>query len=124
MSKFFRQLVFRLDSHLSDEHIASLLCGELSLVERLIANRHLAKCRLCRVRREDLEGPRAEQMLDLYREASEAEELLLMPQPREEFLRRLHTQILQAPPQGWWARHRARFAHLALSPRNPVLVLM
>jgi hypothetical protein len=110
MHRPLRYLISRLDAHPSDEVMAKLLCGELSWRENLIAKQHMIKCWHCRVRREDLEGRRAEQMIRLYRDAIDNDELSLDWQPREELQRRLQMEIEHAAPRRRWA---IRLPHLA-----------
>jgi hypothetical protein len=123
MDRLLRRLVPSLDDHLSDDRTASLFCHELRFAERLIARRHLAKCWHCRVRREDLEGRRADRMVELYREAFESEDLTLSAMTRAEFVQRLEGQHRDTSPRGWWAFRVAKIALPELSSMNPMFSL-
>ncbi len=116
-----RRFIPRLADHLSDDRMARLFCHELTLPERLIARRHLAKCWQCRVRQEELEGRRADRMLDLYRDALEQSPLFLSPEPREDFSRRLDLYLQQAPPRGRWQLRWPTIAQIRLPLMNPLL---
>jgi hypothetical protein len=89
MDSYLRRLISRLDEHLSDDKVAGLICRELPWRESLIAKQHLARCWHCRIRRDDLEGQRADRMMSLYREAIEAEELPSGDRSRALFIQRL-----------------------------------
>jgi hypothetical protein len=80
-----------MNDHLSDDQMASVFCRELSWVERRIAGWHLGKCLYCSARQQDLEGRRAERVLNLYRNRMEA--TALPEQPRAEFAFRLNRHI-------------------------------
>lgn len=69
VDRVLRHFVPKLDDHLSDEGMASLFGRELPFAKRWIAERHLARCLHCRTRKDGLEGPRAERMLELYHDA-------------------------------------------------------
>jgi hypothetical protein len=103
MDKFLRRFFPSMGDHLSDDRMASLFCHELPFVERLIARQHLAMCWHCRVRREDLEGRRADRMVDLYRDAVDRGGLSLPDEPRAEFVQRLGVHIQNVAPRRWWA---------------------
>jgi hypothetical protein len=121
MEKLLRQLIPSLNNHLSDDQLASLFCGELSLKERWIAQRHLATCWPCRLRREELEGPRADRFFEHYLIVRPREAL---PEERErEFSRKLRLQIQSAALQ---RRKALRFPTISLpelSPMSPALVI-
>jgi len=117
-----RHFISRLDDHLTDEQTASLLCDEMALADRLIAKQHLAKCRQCRVRKEDLEGRRADQMISLYREVIENEEQWLSAGPRIDFARALRLQIGQAPLRRGWVLRLPRFVLSELALLSPVFI--
>lgn len=102
--------------HLSDDRLASLFCGELPLVERLIARRHLERCWRCRLRKEDLEGRRADHVLNLYREIFDSRNLKLPQEPREEFARRLELHLQHLPARRRWAVRLPKIAFAGLSP--------
>jgi hypothetical protein len=87
--------------HLSDERLAALICRDLSFVEVWIAKRHLAQCRNCRRRRQSLEGPRAQRMIELYGEVvSRPEEKNALPEkPRAEFAEWLQFMVRHAALQ-------------------------
>jgi hypothetical protein len=116
-----RRFLPRLADHLPDDRLASLFCDELPLAERLIARRHLARCWRCRVRQEDLEGRRADRMVDLYREAVERAELPLLAEPRVEFARRLKLHIRQTPPARGWSFRLPKLSFPKLPSMNPTL---
>ena len=73
------------DSHLSDMQLADLFCSELPLLKSWAARRHLAKCAACRVRKQQLEGSRAEHMLEMYRESMDDADITLPEWPRTAF---------------------------------------
>lgn len=75
------------DSHLTDESLADLFCGDLTMMKSWTARRHLAKCAACRARQEQLLGPRAERMLEFYRESLDSAEMELLVTPRMAFSR-------------------------------------
>lgn len=115
-----RRLVPNLDEHLTDDQLASLFCDELPLAGKMMAKRHLATCWHCRMRKEDLEGRRADRMVEIYREAIDCEEAPLpdMPDnPRAEFLQRLQSQIGHAAPR---PRRALRWSHMTL-PEFPYM---
>jgi hypothetical protein len=122
IDRTLRRFIPRLAEHLSDDRLAQLFCHELALVERLIARRHLAKCWQCRVRQEDLEGRRADRMLDTYRDALEQRELSLTPEPREDFARQLDLYIQQATPRRRWKFPWPHITRPRLPLMNPALV--
>lgn len=82
--------------HLSDERLADLFCGNLRIDKKWMARRHLASCQDCRMRQENLLGPRAELMLQLYGEILEQAEFKLPETPRFVFSRWLDRRIRQA----------------------------
>jgi hypothetical protein len=102
MNGLVRHFIPRLDDHLSDDRMASLLCHELSMAERLIAKQHLTQCGHCRMRKQDLEGRRADRMLSLYRDAIHREELPSPEGPRAELIRRVRLEIERSRPRPWW----------------------
>ncbi|WP_263357058.1 cupin domain-containing protein [Acidicapsa ligni] len=123
MSRFLRRFIPNLNEHLTDDRLASLFCDELPFAERLVARQHLAKCWHCRVRQEDLEGRRADRMVDLYRDALSSEDLMLQAKPRDEFARRLELRIQRETPRRRWA---FRFPHVSfpvLTPMNPTVAV-
>lgn len=79
--------------HLSDETLAELFCGDLSVTARWKCRRHLAYCSHCRVRQEYLLGPRAQSMLQFYREQWQELEEPLSMEPRIAFSRWLDHRI-------------------------------
>jgi hypothetical protein len=100
------------DEHISDERLAALFCRELSVAARWITRRHLTKCPYCRVRRERLEGPRAERVLQVYREGMEGADPILPSRPRVVFAHWLDTQM----------RHRSALEKRHSRPRNLALL--
>jgi hypothetical protein len=88
------------DDHLSCEQLADLFCGDSSLLEGWAMRRHLAGCAACRLRKQHLEGPLAEQMLGAYRESMDAADMVPSAWRRSEFLVQLELQQLR----GSWSR--------------------
>jgi hypothetical protein len=126
MNKLLRSFIPSLDEHLSDDRLASLVCGELSLADRWIVRRHLAECWQCRLRKENLEGPRSKRMLDLDRQILNSEKL--SEEPQMEFSQKLRLHISNVTSQKVKA-HRFRKTHsllrislLELPSMNPALV--
>jgi hypothetical protein len=101
IDKLLQHFIPNLNDHLSDDRLASLFCNELPLTGRLTARRHLAKCWHCRVRQGDLEGPRAERVIPLYRELLHGEDWMPSARTRAEFVQRLEQHIQQLPPPRW-----------------------
>jgi hypothetical protein len=119
--QLLKNLIPNLQDHLSDGRMASLFCNELPFVERLIAKWHLAKCWHCRVRQGDLEGRRANAMMDFYRDALNSEDLELSAGPRAQFARRLELHIERLPPRRWWAIRLPKISLLPVRAMNPSL---
>lgn len=92
-----RRLIPGINEHLSDDQLASYFCNELTFKERLIVRRHLLKCWYCRLHQEDLEGRRADEILDFYRNELNSREIDLSPEPRAAFMRRLGARLNQFP---------------------------
>jgi hypothetical protein len=91
-----------LDGHLSDRQLADLFGRELSLLDSLAMRRHLARCAECRLRKQRLEGPRAERMLDIYRESIESPDRVLSEWPRTAFVMQLELlQWRDLSPHKW-----------------------
>jgi hypothetical protein len=86
------------NGHLSDDQMVSLFGREFSFVQRQLARRHLASCWQCRVRQEDLEGRRSEQVMEDYREALKNDGLLLLDAPRAELAQWLQVHMQPATP--------------------------
>jgi hypothetical protein len=86
------------NDHLTDDQMVSLFGRELSFVQRQLARRHLANCWQCRVRQEDLEGRRSEQVMEDYREALKNDGLLLPDAPRAELAQWLQIHMQPATP--------------------------
>ncbi len=122
--QLLKKLIPNLHDHLSDGHMASLFCNELPFVERLIAKRHLAKCWHCRVRQGDLEGRRANAIIDLYCGAFNSEDLELSAGPRAEFARRLELHIERLPPRRWWAVRLPKISLLHSLPMTPSFAIL
>jgi hypothetical protein len=110
------------DGHLSDKRLADLFCRELSPLESCAARQHLAKCLECRLRQQRLEGPRAERMLQLYRESLDGVDKICQETPRRVFASWLELQMqhkasqqrLTMPLHFAW-RYRLSFALPAAS---------
>jgi hypothetical protein len=123
IDKLLQHFIPTLNDHLSDDRLASLFCKERSFIDRLIAKRHVAKCWRCRARQGDLEGPRADRIMDLYRDALNAEDLTLEPKRRAEFAQRLALHIQQIPPRRRSAFRISKNPLLRLPPMTPSLAL-
>jgi hypothetical protein len=113
MERLLVHFVSNPDAHLSDEHMADLFCGELPMLKRWAARRHLASCVDCQGRYEDLVGPRAERAVKIYRESLDNDDLRLTPRPRAAFAQWLQLQLryeaqrqrrFPAPRQGFLSR--------------------
>jgi hypothetical protein len=107
------------DIHLSDERLAALFCGELSLFERWAARRHLAQCMECRMHQRSLEGPRAEHMIQLFRESLNDADMIPQEKSRTAFAMWLKFQLRQeASRQKWtvptYATWRPSFASASI----------
>ena len=102
LDKLLRHFLPDCETHLSDERLAALFCGELSFVERWAARQHLAKCLECRVLQRTLEGPRAEYMIQLYRESLNDADMILSERPRAAFAKWLEFQVRQKAAQQTW----------------------
>lgn len=101
------------NEHLSDQKLADLICREMTLLERWIAERHLTTCRHCRGRQWRLEGQRAQGMLDFYAEVSRRkEDDSLSEKSRATFAQWLQLQVRRAELR--------RQEHLALRLRAKV----
>lgn len=99
VERLLRRFIPGLDDHLSDERMADLFCRELPLIERWIARRHLTHCWHCRIRQEDLEGPRAQSMLQLYHDTIGDGDMELPEKPRAAFAQWLELHMPQVIPQ-------------------------
>jgi hypothetical protein len=126
MNKLLRYFIPSLDEHPSDDRLASLVCDELSLTDRWILRHHLDECWQCRLRKESLEGPRSQRMLDLDRQVFNSEELF--EEPRTDFSRKLRLHIANVTSQKvkthrFGKTHsRLRISVFELPPMNPALV--
>lgn len=120
VNALLQHFVPNLKKHLSDERLATLICHELPLVEAWMAERHLARCRHCRRRRWSLEGPRAQQMIELYGEAIRQpdEDSSLPEKPRAEFAEWLQLAVRHAALQ---TREQPRKERYRLSAAIPGL---
>jgi hypothetical protein len=87
------RLIPNSNQHLSDKVLAELFCRELPVTGSWVARRHLAACADCRARQQSLEGPRAERMLQLYRESMDSAEMILPEKPRAAFAVWLELQM-------------------------------
>jgi len=93
IDRLLQHLIPDLNDHLSDDRLASLFCNELSFIDRLVATKHLAGCGHCCVRQESLEGPRADRVMNLYRDSLNCDVLELSPKHRADFAKRLELHI-------------------------------
>jgi hypothetical protein len=121
IDKLLRRLIPSLYEHLTDDRIASLFCYELPFAERLIARQHLANCWRCRVRQEDLEGWRADRVLDVYRKIFEDDLRPLPSKPRAEFMSRLQVHIRDTRARRSRSLHLPHFSLTELPSMNPIL---
>ncbi len=121
MDKLLRRIFLSLSEHLSDDRLASLFCGELPLLERWAARQHLATCWQCKLRKENLEGPRADRLYDHYLKNRRRE--TLADAPEIEFSRKLRLQIQNATPQGSTILRVPKLSLPGLSPMNPAFVV-
>jgi hypothetical protein len=121
MDKLLRHFIPSLNDHLTDDRLASLFCGELSLREQWIATQHLATCWQCRLRQEDLEGPRADRLFSRYLKNRRREKL--SEEPEIEFSRKLRLQIQDASPQKDTVFHLPNLSFPEFPPMNPALVV-
>ncbi|HUD74111.1 MAG TPA: hypothetical protein VMQ76_03490, partial [Terracidiphilus sp.] len=120
MNKLLRYLIPGFDEHLTDDRLASLVCGELSFAARWLARRHLAQCWQCRLRKENLAGPRAKRILDLDRRLLNRE--ALPEAARTEFSQRLRLHLQQANSMRGKRRRLPRIPTLMIPAMNPALV--
>jgi hypothetical protein len=119
MNKLLLYFIPSLNKHLSDDCLANLFCDELSFQERWLARQHLATCWQCRLRQEELEGPRADRFFDRYLQIRRKEEL--SEEPEMQFSRKLRARI-QSVPQEDRAFRLPKISFPELSPMNPALV--
>jgi hypothetical protein len=115
----------RTNEHLSDHQLADVICNRGRSLERWIAKRHLAKCRGCRTRKDDLEGPRASRALARYDELFD--EPVPDAPPHEQFIQRLrrHREQLQRAAVPVRKQSTFGFPNISLPefwPMNPALV--
>ncbi|WP_263360146.1 hypothetical protein [Acidicapsa ligni] len=119
MNKLLRYFIPSVNEHLSDDRLANLLCGDLSFLQRWIAQRHLAACSQCKLQQEELEGPRAEHFFDHYLQIRRREKL--SDEPEMQFAKKLRTHIQNVPQE-----HKAflfpKISFPELSLMNPALV--
>jgi len=118
MNKLLHHFIPALNEHLSDDRLAHLFCGELSLQERWVTRQHLAICWQCRLRQEELEGSRADRFFDRYLQIRRTEKL--SEEPEMEFSRKLRLRI-QSMPQEDKAFRFPKISLPGLSPMNPAL---
>jgi hypothetical protein len=127
MERLLRRLIpslgQSLDKHLNDNQLVSLFGRELSFGQRVIARRHLAHCWQCRVRQEDLEGRRSEQVMEDYREAIKSNRLALPKEPRAELAQWLQVHMQPADLAGVRAEARAKTQERRWSFRLPKISL-
>lgn len=120
--ELLRSLTSKLDDHLTDDRMASLVCDELPFGQRFIAKRHLARCWRCRLRKEDLEGCRADRMIRLYREAIDEQEQLSTIGTADDFLEELQLEIRNAAPRRRWGFRFPRLPLPEFALARPALV--
>ena len=122
MPKLLQRFIPDGNEHLTDDRMARLFCNEMPFVERLVAKRHLAGCWFCRIRQEELEGPRADEVVSFYR-AALGDDLPLPSDARAAFTRQLDQQIKLSVPRKRWAVSFPSF-FLSQSPvMNPALAV-
>jgi hypothetical protein len=119
MNKLLNYFIPSLNEHLSDDRLANLFCGELLFHKRWIAQQHLTTCWQCRLRQEELEGPRADRFFDRYLQIRRKERL--SEEPEMQFSRKLRLRI-QDVPQEDKAFRLPKISLPELSPMNPALV--
>ena len=120
MEKCLRHFIPSWNEHLSDDRLASLICGELSLWERWGARQHLATCWHCRLRKDELEGRRADDFFEGYLKIRRKEKL--PKEPEMEFSHKLRLQIQSTAPKEEKAIRFPRIPLPELSFMNPALV--
>jgi hypothetical protein len=120
MNKLLLYFIPNLNKHLSDDCLANLFCGELSFRQRWIARQHLATCWQCRLRQEELEGPRADRFFDRYLQIRHKEEL--SEEPEMQFSQKLRLRIANVPQEDK-AFRLPKISLPELSPMNPALVV-
>lgn len=121
MKALIRHFIPSLDTHLTDDQLASLFCGELSFVQRWIARCHLKQCWQCRLRKEDLEGRRGPSMFERFREGRRRENV--SEKAHMEFSQALKRQIQDFAPQETRTIRLPKISLPELSPMNPALVV-
>src|SRR6201996_7832126 len=94
LHKTLRWLHPNRDRHLSYRELADLFCRDVSPWEGWAMRRHLAGCVTCRARKQHLEGPYADRMLEAYRESTEIPGLVLPEWRRAAFSAHLEMQRL------------------------------
>jgi hypothetical protein len=119
MNKFLHSLIPSLNEHLSDDRLANLFCGELPFQQRWIARQHLATCWQCRLRQEDLEGPRADRFFESYLQTRRRE--TLSDESEMQFAQELRLRV-QSVPQEDKIFRLSKISLPGLSPMNPALV--
>jgi hypothetical protein len=120
MDRPLRRLTARLKEHLSDKQLADLICDDGSVVDRLIARLHLARCARCKLSQEEFEGPRSSRVMDRDRELFDEP---IPEAPLEEFLQRLKGRLEQSgPPPKRRLLRVPKITLLEHFPMNPALV--
>jgi len=109
------------DEHLSDEQLAAFFCRKLSAAARWITRRHLTKCLYCSARREHLEGPRAERVLQVYREGMKSADPILPGPPRLVFAHWLDTQMRHKSVPARRVSHLPNLARMRFSLPLPAV---
>jgi hypothetical protein len=122
MERLLQRFIPGIADHLTDDRIVGLFSRELPFLQRLIARRHLAQCRQCRVRQVDLEGSRVDQVMRDFHDAIETRQLVLPAEPEAEFAQWLKVHMRQPVPSRRWPFHFLNISFPELPPMNPVLV--
>jgi len=114
-----RNLYLNYGEHLSDECLTRLTCGELWMVEKFLAKRHLEACWRCRARNGQLE--RAALDVVAYRECRVARNLPLSEERRDSFIARLGFLFQETAPHPGWMIRRSKLPRFGLPDMNPML---
>ncbi len=88
---------FKPTRHLDDDQLCGLICNDLGLRERLVAQRHLADCWQCRGRHEKIQ--RAALLAGAMRDARLRPHLPPSEDRRQIFLKRLANAFAEQPPR-------------------------
>ncbi len=102
--------------HLTDDKVAGLLCNEMSVLERIIAKRHLARCPQCRMWKEAIEESNPDQVIRSYRKTLARFNAPLTEKLRMTFELKLDSRFERLDPPRWSFRRfsvfQANRAHL------------